>query len=236
MILREIILYSGLAGITVFIGGLLANLFNHHVKETPVKYEITHTMMSFGAGIILSAVALVLIPKGMEELSLVPMTFSFLGGTVVFVIIDWYLAKKGGQIATLLAMVMDFIPESIALGAVFAIEPNMAILLAIFIGLQNLPEAFNSYRDLVQSGFSAGKTLVIFFFLSFSGIAGGLTGHYFLSDYPDLTAHLMTFASGGILYLLIQDVIPESKLENNYITSLGASFGFLVGLIGEKVI
>lgn len=65
---------------------------------------------------------------------------------------------------------MDFIPESIALGATFAIEPNLAILLAVFIGLQNLPEAFNAYRDLILSGFTEKKTLIIFFFLSFFGI------------------------------------------------------------------
>lgn len=128
--------------------------------------------------------------------------------------------------ATLLAMVMDFVPESIALGATFAINPKMAALLAVFIGLQNLPEAFNSFRDLVLSGFSVTKTLVIFSFLSFSGIIGALIGHFYLSDYPDLTAQLMAFASGGILYLLIQDIIPESKLKNNYLSSLGAIVGF----------
>jgi ZIP family zinc transporter len=53
--IEKIILYSVISGITVFIGGLLANLFNHHIKETPVKYEIIHGLMSFGAGIILSA-------------------------------------------------------------------------------------------------------------------------------------------------------------------------------------
>jgi ZIP family zinc transporter len=133
-------------------------------------------------------------------------------------------------------MMMDFVPESIALGAVFAMDSAMATLLAVFIGLQNLPEAFNSYRDLVQSGFKPKKTLLIFFGLSFFGIAGALIGHFLLSDSPQLTAHLMTFASGGILYLLIQDIIPESKLGKNYLTSLGATLGFLVGIIGEKVI
>lgn len=234
--LTDLILFSGFAGITVFIGGILANLFNHHVKESPVKYEIVHTLMSFGAGIILSAIALVLIPKGMEELELFPMAFSFLIGAVLFMCIDQYLAKKGGQTATLLAMMMDFVPESIALGAVFAIEPEMATLLAVFIGLQNLPEAFNAFRDLAQSGFKPKKILIIFFFLSFMGIIGGLIGHYFLSKHPDLTAHLMVFASGGILYLLIQDIIPESKLEKNYLTSLGASLGFLVGIVGGKIV
>jgi len=150
--------------------------------------------------------------------------------------IDQYLAKKGGKMATLLAMMMDFVPESISLGAVFAIEPSMAYLLAIFIGLQNLPEAFNSYRDLVQSGFSKNKTLLIFFLLSFVGVFGALIGHFVFSDYPNVTANLMVFASGGILYLLIQDIIPESKLKNNYLTPLGAILGFLIGIIGEKLI
>jgi ZIP family zinc transporter len=234
--LTQLILFSGFAGVTVFIGGILANYFNHHIIESPVKYEIIHTLMSFGSGIMLSALALVLIPEGMEQLELLPIVFSFLLGAISFMIINQYLANKGGKTATLLAMLMDFIPESIALGAVFAIEPDMALLLAVFIGLQNLPEAFNSFRDLIQSGFTINKTLIMFFCLSFFGIAGALIGHYFLRDYPDLTAHLMIFASGGILYLLIQNIIPESKLEKNYLTSLGAILGFLVGIIGDKII
>lgn len=234
--LSKIILYSGFAGITVFIEGLLATYFKHHIKETPVKYQITHTLMSFGAGIILSALALVLIPKGMEELALSPLVISFLAGTLIFYFIDKYLAQQGTQTATLLAMLMDFVPESIALGAVFALEPQTATLLAVFIGLQNLPEAFNSFRDLVLSGFTVKKTLIIFFFLSFLGMIGALSGYFLLSNSPQLTAHLMIFASGGILYLLIQDIIPDSKLKNSYSTSLGASLGFLIGVIGEKLI
>lgn len=234
--LLKLILFSGFAGATVFIGGVLANMFDHHVKDSPIKYEITHTLMSFGAGIILSALALVLIPKGMEELSVWGVMGSFLLGAVLFMLLDRRLAKSGGQQATLLAMMMDFVPESIALGAVFAIEPQMAALLAVFIGLQNLPESFNSFRDLVQSGFSVKKTLAIFFGLSFFGVISALIGHFLLSPHPNLTAHLMVFASGGILYLLIQDIIPESKLDQNHMTSLGATLGFLVGVVGEMLI
>lgn len=235
-IIMDIVLYAGFAGITVFLGGLLANSFEHHIKESPVKYEVVHILMSFGAGIILAAVALVLVPKGLEELSVIPAASSFLAGSLLFMLLDMQLAKRGGQTSTLLAMLLDFIPESIALGAVFALDTEMAILLAVFIGLQNLPEAFNSFRDLVQSGFSVGKTLFIFFVLSFFGIAGALSGHLLLQEHAFLTAHLMLFASGGILYLLVQDIIPESKLANGYASSLGASVGFLIGIIGEKLI
>lgn len=233
--LSKLIFLSGFAGVTVFIGGLLANYFNHHVKESPVKYEVTHTMMSFGAGIILAAVALVLMPYGIAHFNIFSLTFSFLLGSVGFMLLDHYLEQKGGKTATLLAMLMDFVPESIALGAVFAVDIQMATLLAIIIGLQNLPEAFNSFRDLVLSGFTIKKTLVIFFFLSFFGIVGALLGFSFLTDSTTLTALLMTFASGGILYLLIQDIIPASKLEKQYLVSLGAIAGFLVGVVGSVI-
>ena len=234
--LLKLIVFSGFAGVTVFIGGLLANVFDHHVKDSPIKNQVVHTLMSFGAGIILSALALVLIPQGMEVLSVWSVVGSFSLGSILFMLIDKRLAQSGGQQATLLAMMMDFIPESIALGAVFAIEPKIAVLLAVFIGLQNLPESFNSFRDLVQSGFSVKKTLTIFFVLSFFGIISALIGHFLLSPYPDITAHLMIFASGGILYLLIQDIIPDSKLDNHYMISLVAALGFLVGIVGEMLI
>ncbi len=234
--LTSLIFFSGCAGITVFIGGIAANLFNHHMDDTPVKYEVIHTLMSFGAGILLSAVALVLVPKSMESLDWPALSIAFASGTILFMLLDQFLSRKGGQTATLIAMLTDFIPESIALGALFAVDTNTAYLLSVFIGLQNLPEAFNSFRDLVQSGFSVSTTLIVFFFLSFFGIGGALIGHFFLSDMPQITALLMIFASGGILYLLVRDIIPTSKYEKSYLASTGACIGFLVGIIGEKVI
>lgn len=234
--LSKLILFAILSGITVFIGGLLARYFNHHVKESPVKFEIIHFLISIGAGIMLSAIALVLVPAGMQELEVLPLAIAFSLGAIVFMYTDNLLAKSGSQTSTLLAMLMDFIPESIALGALFSTDQDSAILLAIFIGLQNLPEAFNSYRDLVRSGIKSQNALIIFFILSFLGLAGALAGHFFLRDQPFITASMMTFAAGGILYLLIQDIIPEIKLENNSKISLGATLGFLIGMIGEQLV
>jgi ZIP family zinc transporter len=193
-------------------------------------------MISFGGGIILSALALVLIPHGLQELELLPLTVSFLAGSLLFMWLDRYLSNKGGKTSTLLAMLMDFIPEAIALGAVFSADIPSATLLAVFIGLQNLPEAFVAYRDLQNSKFMPGKILLIFFFLSFFGIAAALMGNLLLGSKPEITSFLMVFASGGILYLLFQDIVPESKLKASFVTSLGASLGFLIGIIGKYVL
>ncbi len=234
--MSELLLFSALAGITVFLGGLVAHCFDAHTAEGPRKQVILHAAVSLGAGIILSAVALVLIPQGLEELHTVPMAVAFLAGAFSFLLIDRYLNRRGGKTATLLAMMMDFVPESIALGAMFTANHKTAILLSVFIGLQNLPEAFCAYRDLKVSSFKPQKILIVFFFLSFSGMIGALLGRLLLGQQPEVTAFLMAFSGGGILYLLFQDIIPESKLPHTYAVSLCAAFGFLIGVIGEKVI
>ena len=232
--LIEIVVYSFISGITVFLGGLLSRIFERYFQKGLVKEEIIHTSVAFGGGIIIAAVAFVLAPEGMKELTLIPIIIIFLSGALFFFFLDRYIEKKGGAVSQLLAMLMDFVPEAIALGAVFASDHNLGLLLAIFIGLQNFPEAFNSYLDLQKSGFSSKKSLIILFFLSFSGIIAAISGDLLLSNLPRLTASLMLFSSGGILYLIFQDIAPMSKLERSWFPALGVNVGFLVGMIGQK--
>ncbi|MBL0721002.1 MAG: divalent cation transporter [Sulfurovum sp.] len=234
--LIKIMIYSFLSGMTVFLGGLLSKLFENHFQEGEIKEEIVHTSVAFGGGIIIAAVAFVLAPKGMNALSIMPIIIMFLSGTIFFFFLDRYIEKKGGTISQLLAMLMDFVPEAIALGAVFATDHNLGLLLAIFIGLQNLPESFNSYIDLRNSGYSSRQCLIFLFFLSFSGIIASIFGYLLLNNMPQLTASLMLFSSGGILYLIFQDIAPMSKLERSWFPALGVSFGFLVGMIGQKLL
>jgi len=234
--LFKIILYSFFSGVTVFLGGLLSKYFERYFQDGLVKEEVLHTSIAFGGGVIIAAVAFVLVPEGMNVLPLAPMAILFLTGAIFFFFLDRYIEKKGGTISQLLAMLMDFVPEAIALGAVFATDPNLGLLLAIFIGLQNLPESFNSYLDLRNSGYTSKKCLLILLFLSFSGVLGAISGYYLLSNMPQLTASLMLLSSGGILYLIFQDIAPMSKLQKSWFPALGVNFGFLVGMIGQKIL
>ncbi|MBU0673536.1 MAG: divalent cation transporter [Proteobacteria bacterium] len=234
--LIKIIMYSFFSGVTVFLGGLLSKYFESNFHDGFVKDEILHTSIAFGGGIIVAAVAFVLVPEGMRLLPLVPMAVIFLTGAILFFYLDRFIEKKGGTISQLLAMLMDFVPEAIALGAIFATDNKLGLLLAIFIGLQNFPESFNSYLDLRNSGYSSRKCLIILFLLSFSGVISATSGYYLLSTLPKLTASMMLFSSGGILYLIFQDIAPMSKLTKSWFPALGASLGFLVGMIGQKIL
>lgn len=233
--LLEIILYSFFAGITVFLGGILSRIFEKF-KDYSIHKFITHLAIAFGGGILIAAVAFVLIPKGIEKLSIFPLILTFISGVLFFCILDNYIHKKGGSFAQMMAMLMDFVPEAIALGGVFAHNIRLGLLLAIYIGLQNLPESFNSYIELKHYNHSSKKSLTILFFLSFIGIIAALMGYYFLTNKPGIIAGLMVFSSGGIVFLMFQDIAPLSKIKNSWIPPIGASLGFLVGIIGEKLL
>jgi ZIP family zinc transporter len=70
----------------------------------------------------------------------------------------------------------------------------------------------------------------------FSGVLAAISGYYLLSNMPQITASLMLLSSGGILYLIFQDIAPMSKLKKSWIPALGVNFGFLVGMIGQKIL
>jgi zinc transporter, ZIP family len=233
--LLEIVLYSLFAGITIFLGGLLARMFETCSKKR-IRSYVLHWTIAFGGGILAAAVAFVLTPKAIETFSVMVMALIFTAGAVTFFLLDQGIAKRKGVLAQTMAMMMDFIPEAIALGATFMHNHRLGMLLAFFIGLQNLPESFNAYFDLRISNQSPKKILFIFFFLSFLGVFAALAGRFLLINHEKLTQGIMLFAAGGILYLIFQDIAPLSKAEKRWEPALGAMLGFLLGMIGTKLL
>lgn len=227
----EMVLFSLLAGSTVFIGAVLSFIFEKYVNEGFIKEEIIHIFIAFGAGIMLSAISFVLIPEGVKFLETYTTVFIFFLGTICFYFFDEYIKKKKTKASQLTAMLLDFIPESISLGAMFVINHSVAVLLAIFIALQNLPESFNTYIELKNSKISSKNILITLFFLSFIGLFFSLLGYFLLKNIPSITASLMIFSSGGILYIIFQDIAPAFRLKQTNLPVLGVNIGFIVGLL-----
>ncbi|MDX1574089.1 MAG: divalent cation transporter, partial [Methylophaga sp.] len=73
-------------------------------------------------------------------------------------------------------------------------------------------------------------------FLVVLGPVAGLTGYFFLSDEPVILGAIMLFASGGILYLVFQDIAPQSKLNKHWAPPLGAVFGFCLALLSNLLL
>lgn len=229
-----ITLFSWIAGIASFFGALFARF--ERFPEGILKKELLRGIVAFGGGILIAAVAFALVPHGIETLSALSLGLLFGLGGAAFCLLDVQLSKSGGSKAQFTAMLSDFIPEAIALGAVFAHDHRLGLMLALFIGAQNLPEGFNAFRELKQSTGRSAMILWQMFFVSFLGPASALLGYFFLRDKPPVTAGIMVFAAGGILYLIFQDIAPQTKLRRHWLPPLGAVLGFIVGMLGQKLI
>ena len=230
----QIALYSFASGVTVILGGFLARL--KVIPRGELGREISHGIVAFGGGVLVAAVAFVLAPRGVQRLSLPALTLVFSLGVVCFLFLDRAITHRGGKAAQLMAMLLDFIPEAIALGAIFSTDRQTGLLLALFIGMQNLPEAYNSFGDLLRSGFSPGRAMLVLVPFSLAGVAASMVGYLLLAGQEKLVTSLMVFSAGAILYLVFQDIAPMAKLRNHWTPATGAALGFMLGMMGQKIL
>ena len=199
--------------------------------------EFSHTVMAFGGGALLSAVALVLVPDGIEDLTPLTASACFLLGGLLFMGLDILLSRSSTPASQLVAMLLDFVPESLALGAAFAIGNSSAFLLAALIALQNIPEGFNAFRELSRSASYRGRTIILSFTaMAFLGPLSAIGGYYWFSEHHTVLAMTVLTAAGGILYSVFQDIAPKVKLEKHWGPPMGAVLGFMLGMIGEMML
>lgn len=229
--LMLVVVSTLMAGLAMPAGALLASA--EHIRSAVLKDELHHGVMAFGGGALLSAIALVLVPEGIQSLEIIWVAVFFVSGGISFMCLDIILKKFNTPASQLAAMLSDFIPESIALGAAFSTGESTAFLLAGLIALQNFPEGFNAFNEMRQRpSISPRKVITIFLAMSFLGPIAGVAGFVFLAESPQVIGAIMLFASGGILYSIFQDIAPQVKLEKHWAPPLGAILGFLVGMIG----
>ncbi len=234
-IFYQAIIISLVAGIAIPVGGVISSFEN--IRPQWLDNELRHSVIAFGGGVLISAVALVLIPEGIRGLSVTAVMLSFFSGGLLFMLLDKWISTRIGSASQLIAMLIDFMPEAVALGATLTVDRGTALLLATLIGMQNLPEGFNSYREIIAGGkFSRMSILVLFSALTLLGPLCAYIGLTFLSGRAVILNIVMIISAAGILYLTFQDIAPQAKLNNQWAPSLGAVAGFMLGLAGHMLL
>ena len=139
-----------------------------------------------------------------------------------------------------LAVTLHNIPEGLASGVVFsavaagfpaATLPG-AIVLAVGIGIQNFPEGFAISVSLRRVGFSRTKS---FWYGQFSGIVeplAAVVGAVAVIIAQPILPYVLAFAAGAMLFVVVEEVIPESRKKGNIdVATGGAMSEFMVMMI-----
>ena len=145
-----------------------------------------------------------------------------------------------GTTMMVLAVTLHNIPEGMAVGAVFAgclsgsSEISMAEALALSIGIaiQNFPEGAIISMPLKADGMKKRKAFVC-------GVLSGvvepvaaiftvLASGFIVPILP----YLLSFAAGAMIYVVVEELIPESQAgEHSNISTIGVAAGFVIMMI-----
>ncbi len=222
------------AGMAIPVGALISSLVS--LRSICLQHDIDSFVSYFGGGALLAAISLVLLPYGIEYVSVLSSSVAFLMGGLVFWQLDVLLKRTGSTAAQFIGMLLDFIPEAILLGAAAASGSSVVYLLAGMIALQNMPEGFASYHEMHEGAEPNRRLWLLFLTVPLAGPLAAWVGFSWLSASTATIGVVMLFCSGGILYLIFDDIAPRAHLKHRDFPAIGAVSGFLLGLVGTMLI
>ena len=144
------------------------------------------------------------------------------------------------SILLVLAITLHNIPEGLAVGVAFgAAAANLssatvagAISRAIGIGIQNFPEGLAVAAPLRAEGMSPFRSFLYGQSSALIEPVAGAVGAAAVLLMRPILPYALAFAAGAMIFVVIEELIPESQLEKNtdFATS-GAMLGFAIMMI-----
>ena len=228
----------GVGGATV-IGALIGFIFKN------LSHKFADVVLSFAAGVMLSAAVLGLIIPSVEEggrFGLLITIGGIFAGAICLNLIDKLVphmhklvggdteAHNNANLSKVLlfvtAIAIHNLPEGIAAGVSFGMDNNaQAFMIAGGIALQNIPEGMVIIGPMLAAGVTPKKTFVCALITGLVEVVGTFLG-YFVSFSAVILPFALAFAGGTMLYVISDEMIPETHAHGN---ERGATYALLVG-------
>lgn len=227
-----------------------------------VNKNVMDAMLGFAAGVMIAASFWSLLSPSIEmakSLNMIAWLVSFIGffagglllyiGDKIFNILDKKFSKENTTnnvssfkrcLMLIFSITLHNIPEGLAVGVAFGsvayglngANLSAACLLALGIGLQNFPEGTAVSVPLRREGMSRKKA---FFFGQLSGIVepiAGVLGALLVLKVRHLLPFLLSFAAGAMIYVVVQELIPESQTNKKKdLMALFTLIGFSIMMV-----
>ena len=238
-----IITALGVGGATI-IGALLGFI----IRKPSHKFN--DIILSFAAGVMLAAAVIGLIIPSLESTSkfnIIIVIVGIFSGAICLNLIDRLVPhlhkltgvepedhpennKKLSKILLfVIAIAIHNLPEGIAAGVSFG-SGNIthALTVAGGIALQNIPEGMVIIAPMLAVGISKKRTFIIALMTGLVEVLGTFIGYFAVSISAAILPFALAFAGGTMLYVISDEMIPETHSHGN---ERGATYALLVGFV-----
>jgi ZIP family zinc transporter len=228
------------AGGALVVGALVAWLVE-------VPQRVVASVMAFGAGVLISALAFDLVDEAETNGGLTATVIGFLIGAVAYLVANVLLARRGARhrkrsgdqqpseeeqsgsgSAIAVGALLDGIPESVVLGLSLLGGNGIGVPVLAAIFISNLPEGLSSAAGMKHNGRSARYVFGVWIAVAVASGVAGLLGCLFLRDASaESIAVITALAAGAILTMVADTMIPEAFERTHLYAGLIATLGFL---------
>lgn len=217
--------------IAAWVGGLIALLFRN-------KTTGFHLMVSFGAGVLLSAALLHLFPEAAESLrekAGLPILIGFLLLYLLEKFMMTHPCPSGEcqihrlDAGALIGLSIHSLTTGLALGSGIKI-PQLGIVVFLAIFLHKIPETLSLTALLLKEHWKTKNILWIILAFSLLVPIGALIVFMFSAVINiNLLNYLIAFSAGIFLYIAVDDLMPEVH-RGTYLRKTKLMF-FLLGIV-----
>lgn len=230
----------GVGGATVF-GSVLGFVFKK------ISHRFSDIVLSFAAGVMLCAAVTGLIMPSLEYDSFSPLLVTVAGilcGAFFLNILDKLVphlhrlagveqeqhpensAKLNKVLLFVMAIAIHNLPEGIAAGVGFGSDnDSQAFTIAAGIALQNIPEGMVIIGPMLAAGMSPGRTFLCALATGVVEVLGTLLGYFAVSISTAILPFALAFAGGTMLYVISDEMIPET----HHSETQGVTYALLAG-------
>jgi ZIP family zinc transporter len=233
-------LWGLVAGAALLLGALVA-----WVVDVPQR--VVASVMAFGAGVLISALAFDLVDEAEASGGLTATVLGFLVGSVTYLLANLAVAKAGGRhrkrsgdqqpseeeqdgsgTAIAIGALLDGVPESVVLGLSLLGGNGVGVPVLAAIVISNLPEGLSSAAGMKHSGRSARYVFGVWTCVAVLCGLSGLLGCLLLDGASkELVAVITALAAGAILTMIADTMIPEAFERTHLYAGLITALGFL---------
>ena len=247
----ENILYS-LGGILIpFLGTSFGSSLVFFMKKG-MSQNCQKMVVGFASGVMMAASVWSLILPAVEmaesqgKISWLPAAVGFALGVIFLIIInhlaDQVASKKDGKKLNMLlfSVTLHNIPEGMAVGVCFAgflagnagIALLEAIVLAIGIAIQNIPEGAIISMPLKMEGVSRKKAFIYGVLSGAVEPIAAIVTILLINVVVPVLPYLLAFAAGAMIFVVVEELVPEMhEGKKSMLGVIGVTAGFIVMMV-----
>lgn len=246
MEILTVIFWSSVGSIFSLIGGLVL-LGNKPLRQKAIRYGLP-----FGAGALLAAAFLGLLPEAVEGSDVHAVTLYALGGFLAFFVLErllgWFhhheshhhdsahgARNTAHQWLVIIGDTLHNAIDGVAIGAAFLVSPATGIGTALAVAAHELPQEIGDFGILLGKGMRPRRVIVVNVLSALATVVTALAT-FILGGAAELNpAPLLAIAAGFFIYIAASDIIPDihekPRREGNVQAAMLLVGAGLIGLI-----